>query len=161
MSEGRWLDEEEARAWRSLQRMHLRLNAALGHDLAAHSELSQQDYIVLVVLTERPEGALRLFELGHELGWEKSRVSHQVTRMAARGLVEKFVCSSDRRGQLVRVTEQGRNDIAAAAPSHVSAVRRFFVDRLSRDQLGQVAAAAEGVLQGLEEVCPEAAEAWG
>ena len=151
MAEPKWLDEEEANAWRSLQMMNLRLSAALGRDLAAQSNLSQQDYLVLVVLTDRPDGTLRIFELGQELGWEKSRISHQVSRMVARGLLEKFVCSSDRRGQFVRVTPRGRAVIAAAAPSHVAAVRRFFVDRLSRDQLGHLASVAQVVLEALGE----------
>jgi len=46
MSEVRWLDEREERAWRSLQLMQMRLNAQLARDLAAHSELSYQDYMV-------------------------------------------------------------------------------------------------------------------
>ena len=90
MSEVRWLDEREERERGArFQLMQMRLNAQLARDLAAHSELSYQDYVVLVALTAQPEGRMRLFELGHQLGWEKSRLSHQVTRMAERGLVEK------------------------------------------------------------------------
>jgi len=51
---------------------------------------------------------MRLFELGHQLGWEKSRLSHQVTRMADRGLVEKLKCPSDLRGAVVGVSARGR-----------------------------------------------------
>jgi DNA-binding MarR family transcriptional regulator len=146
-----WLDEHEARAWRSLQLMLARLNGALAHDLAVHSDLSYQDYMVLVALTERPDGRMRLFELGRVLGWEKSRASHQVSRMVARGLVEKSACPSDRRGQLVQVTGRGRQEIGEAAPSHVAAVRRLFVDRLGREQLGDLADVAEVVLRALDE----------
>ena len=69
----RWLDESEAHAWRSFQRMNMRLLARLVKDLSAHSGLSYQDYAVLVALTDQPGGGMRLFQLGHELGWEKSR----------------------------------------------------------------------------------------
>ncbi len=142
----RWLDEGEERAWRSFQVMQARLTALLARDLSAHSGLSFQDYVVLVALTDQPGGRMRLLQLGNHLGWEKSRISHQVSRMAERGLVEKTKCGSDRRGAFVAVTSKGRDEIGAAAPSHLEAVRRLFVDRLTSDQLASVAEVAEVVL---------------
>jgi DNA-binding MarR family transcriptional regulator len=166
VGEIRWLEEPEERAWRSLQMMQMRLNAELSRDLAAHSRLSYQDYVVLVALTDRPGGEKRVFELGRDLGWEKSRVSHQVARMAARGLVEKRTCGGDRRGQVVAVTARGREEITAAAPSHLAAVRRLFVDRLTPAQLRQLVTTCETVLAAVgeseSERCPgEGCEAAG
>ena len=146
----RWLDDDEARAWRSLQRMQLRIEGALARQLAAESGLSYSDYLVLVGLTASPGGRMRLFELARELGWEKSRVSHHITRMADRGLVKKEPCDADRRGAYVVVTARGRREIEAAAPGHVATVRRLFVDRLTRPQLAAIAEAAEEVLAALE-----------
>jgi DNA-binding MarR family transcriptional regulator len=150
MGEVPWLDEREQRAWRALQLMQMRLSAALARQLAAESGLSYQDYVVLVALTDRPDGRLRLVELARILGWEKSRASHHVTRMAERGLVRKEPCETDRRGAEVVVTARGRREIEAAAPGHVRAVRRLFVDRLTPRQLDAVGRAAEIVLAGLE-----------
>ncbi|HXW79055.1 MAG TPA: MarR family winged helix-turn-helix transcriptional regulator [Acidimicrobiales bacterium] len=147
----KWLDESEARAWRSFQRMQMRLLARLARDLGAHSGLSYQDYAVLVALTDQPGGGVRLFQLGHELGWEKSRISHQVTRMAQRGLVEKQICRSDRRGAVVVVTQAGRDEITAAAPSHLRAVRRLVIDRLTPAQLDSLADLSETVLAAVAE----------
>jgi DNA-binding MarR family transcriptional regulator len=162
MSEVRWLNEREERAWRSLQLMQMRLNAQLARDLAARSELSYQDYMVLVALTAQPEGRMRLFELGHQLGWEKSRLSHQVTRMADRGLVEKLKCPSDLRGAVVGVSARGRDEISAAAPGHLEAVRRLFVDLLAAEQLDTVAEVCERVLAAVAEeelrTCPPCTE---
>lgn len=150
-TEVQWLDECEERAWRGLQAMHKRLNAELGRQLASDSSLSYPEYLVLVALTDRADGRLRLFELAEALGWEKSRVSHQVGRMATRGLVAKEACDSDRRGSYVVVTPEGRSEIAVAAPGHLVAVRHLFVDRLSRHQLASIADAAEAVLAALDE----------
>lgn len=147
----RWLEGAESEAWLAFQHMSARLTGFLSRDLSAHSELSYADYVVLAVLTEGRGGAVRLFELAYKLGWEKSRASHQVARMAARGLVKKTRCSADRRGAYVEVTEAGRQRLAAAAPSHVKAVRRVFVDRLSREQLGQLAALSRAVMAAIEE----------
>lgn len=158
MEKVRWLDEQEARAWRALQFMQLRLDGELARQLAVDSALSYPDYLVLVALTDQPEGRIRLFELAGLLGWEKSRLSHQVGRMVERGLVRKQKCSSDRRGFYVVVTARGRREIDAAAPGHVAAVRRLFVDRLTPAQLDALRDAAETVLAGLEEQGPEPAD---
>lgn len=150
MNDVRWLNDREQRAWRSLQFMQMRLEGELARQLAANSALSYPDYLVLVALTDKPDGRMRLFELADELGWEKSRLSHQVARMTDRGLVTKEKCEADRRGAFVVVTARGRQEIAAAAPGHVDAVRRLFVDRLTPAQLDAVGDAAEVVLAALD-----------
>lgn len=146
-----WLTEREERAWRALQFMQMRLDGELARQLAADSELSYPDYVVLVALTDRPDGRMRLFELGDVLGWEKSRLSHHVARMTRRGLVEKETCADDRRGAHVVVTTRGRKELAAAAPGHVAAVRRLFADLLTDDQLGAITDAAETVLAAIDQ----------
>jgi len=151
MARARWLSEREERAWRALQFMQMRLEGALARQLAADSGLSYPDYVVLVALTDRSDGRMRLFELARDLGWEKSRASHHVGRMVERGLVKKQKCTSDGRGFFVEVTAKGRREIEAAAPGHVAAVRRMFVDRLTPDQLDAIGDAAELVLAAMDE----------
>jgi DNA-binding MarR family transcriptional regulator len=147
----RWLDDREARAWRGFTRMRTELSARLSRDLAAHSGMSEADYAVLVHLSEAPEGRLRAFELGRALQWEKSRLSHHLTRMGKRGLVCREDCESDARGSFVVLTGAGRAAIEQAAPAHVEDVRRYLVDRLSGEQLEALADIAETVLAGLED----------
>jgi len=151
MDEVRWLSAGEERAWRALQFMQMRLEGALARQLAADSGLSYPDYVVLVALTDRPDGRMRPFELAAVLGWEKSRLSHHVARMAGRGLVEKEACDADRRGAYVKVTTRGRRELEAAAPGHVDAVRRLFVDRLTARQLAALGEAAEAVLAAFDD----------
>ncbi len=150
MSDVRWLTQPEERAWRALQFMQMRLEAELARQLAMDSGLSYPDYLVLVALTDHPDGRLRLFELGRVLSWEKSRLSHHVARMAERGLVKKEKCDADRRGAFVAVTSKGHKEIGAAAPGHVATVRRLFVDVLTPGQLDIIADAAEAVLAQLD-----------
>ena len=69
MAKTRWLTEREERAWRALQFMQLRLEGELARQLLAESGLSYSDYLVLVALTDRSDGRMRLFELGEVLGW--------------------------------------------------------------------------------------------
>lgn len=153
----RWLTEEEQEAWRGLQQMQALLSATLNRHLA-DAGLSLQDYAVLVALTERPDGRMRPVDLGRALGWEKSRLSHHASRMVERGLVARQSCPTDRRGWLLAITEQGRAAIETAAPDHVAAVRRFFVDRLTRSQLVALTKISRTVLDGLEAECAAAVE---
>lgn len=155
MEDVRWLSEAEERAWRALQLMQMRLEGELARQLAADSGLSYSDYVVLVALTDRADGRMRLFELAAVLGWEKSRLSHHVARMATRGLVQKERCDDDRRGAFVVLTKKGAKEIEAAAPGHVRTVRHLFVDRLTPGDLEVIATVAEKVLSDLDAPVPE------
>jgi DNA-binding MarR family transcriptional regulator len=130
--------------------MNMQLDAALARELAADSELSIQDYGVLVALTDEPDASLRAFELADLLGWDKTRLSHHIKRMVARGLVSKQVCPSDRRGFDVTITAAGRSAIEAAAPAHVAAVRRLFIDLLTDDELDTIERVSAKVLGALD-----------
>lgn len=146
MSEPNWLDEHEQAAWRGFMSMHASVNAELARRLAIDSSLSYQDYEVLVVLTDQSDGERRVLELAEQLGWEKSRLSHHVTRMADRGLLTKRPCETDGRGFVVSVSAKGRREIEKAAPGHVEAVRELFIDRLEPDQIDALVAMTERVL---------------
>jgi DNA-binding MarR family transcriptional regulator len=145
-----WLSEEERAAWKGLSLMMLQLNLRLSQGLAA-SGLSLQDYTVLAHLADSPDGQRRVVELGRDLGWEKSRISHHIRRMAERGLVRKQPCPSDQRGSFVVITPTGRAAAKAAAPAHVAQVRELFIDVLSPTQLAAIERVAGRVLAQLAE----------
>src|SRR4051794_37269249 len=115
-----WLDANEARAWRGYLLMTRLLFTELGRGLNRDSGLSHPDYEVLVNLSETPDHRLRMHELAGRLLWEKSRLSHQLTRMQQRGLVRREGCTTDARGLFVVLTDAGLAAIEAAAPGHVA-----------------------------------------
>src|SRR4051794_2652988 len=135
MTEGRWLDDEEQRAWRSLLTMQDGLTEFLDRELRHRCGVSTPDYEVLAHLSEAPEGRLRPFELGRLLRWEKSRLSQHLGRMEKRGLVSRDRCPTDQRGAVVTITAKGRELITAAAPQHVANVRDVFIDQLTKAEL--------------------------
>jgi len=145
----RWLTEEEQRAWRGLLRMTSQLNARMNRQLLQDYGVSLADYDVLVVLSEAPEGRLRVFEVADALAWEQSRVSHQLARMQRRGLVAREGCASDARGAFAVLAEAGRAAIERAAPAHVETVRQLVVDGLTHDQLIALTEITAGVLDRL------------
>ncbi|MFH0178602.1 MarR family winged helix-turn-helix transcriptional regulator [Streptomyces cacaoi] len=148
-----WLSEPEQHAWRSFIRMQEKLVGRLGREVQAESGLSTADYGVLVHLTEVPEGRLRVLELARVVEWEKSRMSHHINRMAKRGLVVREDCPTDARVSFVVVTPAGREALATAAPRHVEAVRRLFIDPLSPAELAMLAQISNRILEKLEKDC--------
>jgi DNA-binding MarR family transcriptional regulator len=149
MTEPRWLDAREARAWRGYTQMNRRLVRVLGQLLTRDSGLSAADYELLVPLSETPGGQLRARDLARMVDWEKSRLSHHLTRMEGRGLVQRRECAADARGAFFRLTSQGRKAIERAAPQHVESVRDNFIDLLTPHELDTLAAIAERVLDRL------------
>ncbi|WP_370331216.1 MarR family winged helix-turn-helix transcriptional regulator [Mycolicibacterium hippocampi] len=139
-----WLSDEQQRIWRNYLAVTSRLQTAMHRQLQQDCELSLSDYDVLVALAER--GPMRIHELGELIGWEQSRVSHQLRRMRGRGLVHREGDDDDRRGATVAITDAGRSALEAAAPGHVELVRSAVFDGLSDAQLRALGAVLETVL---------------
>ena len=142
----RWLTDEEKALWRHYLAIQGRLHLAIQRDLKATSSLTEPEFEVLVYLSEA-DGPLRMTALSDVLQWERSRLSHQVTRMVRRGLVQRTSCPTDGRGAFVSATEEGMREIREAAPDHVATVRREFLDRLSEQdkrELARLLALVEG-----------------
>jgi DNA-binding MarR family transcriptional regulator len=127
---GGWLDGEQQRAWLAYIRVQLRLAYEMNRQLLAESGLSLPDYDVLTGLSVADGGRMQITVLAAQIGWERSRVSHHVRRMSARGLVTCGLSAADRRVTEVTLTAQGRQALEDAAPGHVDLVRRLFFDGL-------------------------------
>lgn len=149
MTEPRWLDQREAHVWQGYRDLQRELRNALDRQLVDDAGLSAAEYALLVPLSEAPGGRLRARDLGTMVGWDRSRVSHQLSRMEQRGLVTRAPCPDDARGSMVRLTPAGRSAIKAAAPKHVATVRRFFLDPLSDEELDTLATLFDRLLAGL------------
>ena len=131
----RWLTDEEQQVWRQWLDLGARITNALSRELQLDSTISLADYEVLVNLSESPDHRQRVVALAEAIKWERSRLSHQITRMAKRGLVRRESCDNDGRGAFVILEEQGLEAITAAAPGHVETVRHMMFDGLSAEQL--------------------------
>ena len=156
-SDVQWLDNDQQRAWRGLLDLSAALRARLHRELQSTSGLSLADYDVLVNLTDVPDRSLRMYELGDKLQWEKSRLSRQVMRMAARGLVERRECLDDRRGAFVDLTPAGLEAIEAAAPEHVRLIRHVMFDAFTAEEVAALTKLYQGVLERLEVKPPSVA----
>jgi DNA-binding MarR family transcriptional regulator len=139
----------KSQAWYAFMQMKELLGSRLEQQLQATSNLSNADFTVLVVLSESPGRRCRVFELARTIGWEKSRLHHQLTRMCQRGLVRREADPETARGMYAVLTDQGLSAIVDAAPAHNREVQRLFFDHVTEQQVKQLKAISQRVLDQL------------
>jgi DNA-binding MarR family transcriptional regulator len=149
VTDARWLNETEGRAWRGYRRMRTLLDLQIARDLAHDSGLSESDYDVLSTLTEGAEPAWRATALAEQLLWSTSRLAHHVGRMERRGLVIRSDCADDARGATVSLTPAGLTALEDAAALHVDSVRRHMIDLLTPDEVAELAVITSKVIDHL------------
>ena len=150
MSEVPTLTPAEWAVWRSFHDMRRELDLVLERELQRDAQVSGPDYEILITLFEAPERQLRARELSARLGWEKSRLSHQVTRMVARELLERAECDTDGRGTWIALTTKGRLATLGAVRAHALTIRRLFFDVLNESELDALGAISARVLDAIE-----------
>ena len=146
--EPNWLNEREDRAWRAFIHAHDQIEAHLNRRLQ-QSGLSGSDYTVLAALSAPDGRRMPARALCNALGWEKSRLSHQLRRMQKDGLIDREPNPDDARSTLVCLLPAGRAAIEKAAPGHVDDVRRNFIDLLTPAELDVLATVNERIIDHL------------
>lgn len=140
-----WLSAAQLRAFRAFMSVQMRMNYAMNRQLQSDSDLSLADYHILRVLSDARGGHLQVSDLAAQIGWERSRTSHQLRRLCERGLAERVPSQDDGRATDAMLTTAGREAIDAAAPGHVALVRQLFFDPLPDELLAPLTAALEHV----------------
>jgi DNA-binding MarR family transcriptional regulator len=147
MSEVSDIPEADWAVWRSFVVMRRQLDRALEHQLQEDAGISVPDFEILLSLFKAPGNQLRGKELVELLAWEKSRVSHQVTRMASRGLVERRECPTDLRGSWITLLPEGRRAVLKASRGNALELRRLFFDVLSDDEKVTLGAISDRIIE--------------
>lgn len=148
----RWLTEDEQHSWRAWLSASQLLNDRLSRELQARHGFTIADYEILVRLSEVPDRRMRMSELADATLSSRSRLSHQIDRMARAGLVERQVCSDDGRGAFAALTDTGYDQLVLAAPDHVEGVREHLVDQLTSKEFAALGAACAKVAKHLGSV---------
>ncbi|TWV37728.1 MarR family transcriptional regulator [Streptomyces misionensis] len=146
----RWLTAEEQRVWRAYLHATTLLEDHLDRQLQRDAGMPHIYYGLLVTLAEAPRRRLRMTELAMKAKITRSRLSHAVARLEKSGWVRRENCSSDKRGQLAVLTEEGAAVLGRTAPGHVTAVRQALFDRLSPEQQKALGEIMEIVAEGLQ-----------
>jgi DNA-binding MarR family transcriptional regulator len=144
MDDVRWLTEREQSVWRRYLAATRLLETEIDRQLQRDAGLPATYFEILVTLSEAPGRTLRMSELAEQLRFSRSRLSHAVSKMEARGWIRRTECPSDKRGAFAVLTDAGFAVLHGVAPGHVEQVRGLLFDVLTPeqvDQLGEICAA--------------------
>lgn len=159
MSETRWLDEDEQKAWRTFMFASKMLFEQFDQDLRRGAAMPSTHYEVLARLSEAPERRLRMSQLAELSQSSRSHLSHTVTNLQRVGWVDRESCSTDRRGAFAVLTDSGFSALERASHVHVESVRRHLFDQIDGGQVEQLRAIFDELLQHLVTVQERASTA--
>ena len=146
---GRRPTDPELGAWRAFLRAGsaagLAMEAALAPTGVSHSE-----YDVLVNIAGGPREGLRPTELAERVLITKSGLTRLLDRLVERGYIERRVCASDRRGQLIVLTAEGRHAYRRATPNIVRAIGTILGGRLGDREVEALRVSCERIASAAE-----------
>ncbi|MEU0468439.1 MarR family transcriptional regulator [Amycolatopsis sp. NPDC006131] len=145
-----WLDADQQRDWRAFIEGSIRFIDLLDRNLQDQHGLTLAEFELLVRLSEADGRAMRMAELAASAYYSRSRLSHRIKGLEARGLVRRDPTSDDRRGVLARLTDAGYDKLRRAAPDNLRTVRTHFVDVISGDDLKAIGRAMRAVTERLD-----------
>ncbi|NUU61986.1 MarR family winged helix-turn-helix transcriptional regulator [Paenibacillus agri] len=138
-----WLNEEEMQLWYSWKSNYKKIMDRVVKDLSEKTGLSEEgDFGVLVRLVDLGNGVLRQQELVDSMEWTKSRLSHHLTRMEQRGLVLRKPLDTGNGVQVI-ITPAGKSAVDASRPVYAKAVRKYFLDHLTGQDIESITKLAE------------------
>ena len=131
----RWLDPDEQATWRSFLTANQMLLGQLDRELQHAAGIPHTYYEILVLLSEAPNRALRMSDLARRSTSSRSRITHAVDRLVDYGWVRRTICSTDKRGAIAVLSDDGFGVLTAASHGHVEGVRSHLFDQLTPDQV--------------------------
>jgi DNA-binding MarR family transcriptional regulator len=144
----------DSKAWRAFHKIGTSLLPHLGRQITNHSGISGTEYVVLVALSELTVPSVNLNRLATGLGWEISRMSHQVSRMDEAGLVKKTKNLEDSRCFDVSITAKGRKIAEAAIPLQSKEINHCFSEVLTQAQMKSLIEISEAISSHMKENHP-------
>ena len=146
-----WLNQEEQDAWLGAAAIFLKLPGVLDAQLQRDAGLNLFEYFVLSSLSMAEGRSLRMSELAGLINGSLSRLSNVAKRLEQRGWMTREPDPDNGRYTRAHLTDTGWEQVVAAAPGHVAAVRQFLVDPLTSTQLRTLAIAGQRIVQRIAE----------
>jgi DNA-binding MarR family transcriptional regulator len=144
------MDGLESDAWLRLVRMLELVPPSLDAQLQRDADLTHFEFMVLSLLRFAPDGTMQSKDLAASTNATLPRLSHVVSRLQQRELVERLPCPGDGRATNVRLTEAGRRAVIRATSGHIEHVRRLIIDRLDREELAALASIGAKIAEALD-----------
>lgn len=131
------LSAEEMQIWHKWKNSYKSIFGNVVKDMFTETGLSEGDYGILDRLDLYGEGSLRQQELASTMDWDKSRLSHHLTRMEKRGLVIREQLKTERGVQVI-ITSTGKSALLDARPIVSMAIRKHFLNLLTEQDIKSI-----------------------
>ncbi len=122
-------ERELVTEWREILAIHARTACEIDRELHQYG-LGASDFEVLDMLAagDAEDGgcSFRVQELADRVHLSQSALSRLVARLEKDGLVDRGICSEDRRGVRVAITAAGRARYEEARPGHLAVLERML-----------------------------------
>ena len=127
-------------AWRSYLQSHASILRALDAELMAEHGMTTRDYEVLLYLAQAPDRKLPMSALAESTMLTRSGITRLVDGLVEAGSIERVACSQDARVSYARLTDDGHEKLRRAGRTHISSIRRMFLEHYSAAEIDQLAA---------------------
>ncbi|WP_092556807.1 MarR family winged helix-turn-helix transcriptional regulator [Herbiconiux ginsengi] len=146
-----WLAPDEADAWIQMLAVVEFLPTVIDQQLKRDSGVGRFDYSILAMLSTAENRTLTMLDLSVVTFGSLSRLSHTVSRLCERGLVERERIGGNR---YISLTDAGWKLLVAAAPGHVVEVRRQVFDHITPEDARELARILRPVADHLRSSAP-------
>ncbi|MGW4730090.1 MarR family winged helix-turn-helix transcriptional regulator [Streptomyces shenzhenensis] len=137
-----------AQGWCALSLLHGRIETHIERALQAGHGLSVREYSLLDVLSRQHDGDgghLQMKQVADAVVLSQSATTRLVTRLEDRGLLERYLCPTDRRGIYTNVTEAGLALLTEARPTNDAALREALDEAATRRELAPLVRVVESL----------------
>lgn len=137
-----------AQGWCALSLLHGRIEAHVERALQALHGLSVREYSLLDVLSRQHGGEgghLQMKQVADAVVLSQSATTRLVTRLEDRGLLERHLCPTDRRGIYTDVTDAGLTLLDRARPTSETALREALDTAATDPRLAPLVRAVESL----------------
>jgi len=124
------ISEQQLAVWRAFLRAHSTMLRRIGRDLEEAGLPPLSWYDVLAALRDAPDQRLVQVELAERVLLSNSGLSRLVDRIAAKRLVERVTCPTDRRAINVQLTEEGGELLERMWPVYARGIAEDFLPAL-------------------------------
>ncbi|AWB81376.1 MarR family transcriptional regulator [Corynebacterium yudongzhengii] len=146
----RWLNDTEMDTWLNIWSILEWLPNRLDEQLRRDSDLSLTEYNALSQISMAQDSSIRMSELARLANMKLPHLSRVLTRLEKAGWARRVTDPTNGRYTLAELTDAGKDKIAATAPGHVAAVRRYIFDNLSEKQTNDLKAAAALITEAID-----------
>ena len=134
-----FLSEDEEQIWWGLTEIYDALLGALDARLLGEHNLSLSMLEALMHIMHAQAGAISVSELAERIRLSPSQVSRIAMDLERRGLIERQRSVCDSRSTELAITDAGRAQLQAAAPTYLSTIRAHLFDGLTERDVKQLA----------------------